>query len=106
SRILLVSKACLLQAWILLELIAGPQCPVIEVATGLTLLNEFPPVKDSVVSLKPEVTIRLPAPLGAGTMPYETRVTLSCGNNQKSRDGVHTVAQTFAPLKYPIKGGS
>ena len=85
-----------------LELVAGPQCPVIEVAGWLTLLNEFPRVKNSVVGLKPEVTIRLPAHLRAWTIPDETRVALSCGNNQKSRDGIHTVLQTLAPLKYPI----
>jgi hypothetical protein len=39
-------------------------------------------------------------------MPDETRVALSCGNNQKSRDGIHTVMQALPPLKYPIHGGS
>src|SRR6266550_1548627 len=87
-----------------LELVAGPQCPIIEVAAWLTLLNEFPRVKNSVVGLKPEVAIRLPPHLRAWTMPDETRVALSCGNNQKSRDGIHTVAQTLPPLKYPING--
>src|ERR1700758_1719214 len=91
SRILLVSKACLLQTWILLELVARPQCPVIEVAGWLTLLNEFPRVENSVVGLKPEVTIRLPAHLRAWTMPDETGVALSCWNNQKSGDGIHSV---------------
>src|SRR3984957_1336154 len=89
-----------------LKLVAGPQCPVIEIAGWLTLLNEFPRVENSVVGLKPEVTIRLPVHLRAWTSPDETRVALSCGNNQKSRDGIHTVAQTFSPLKYPIHGGS
>src|ERR1700733_15985173 len=85
-----------------LKLVPGPQCPVIEVAAWLTLFNEFPRIKNSVVGLKPEVTIRLPAQLRAWTMPDETRVALSCGNNQKSRNGIDTVAQTFSPLKYPI----
>src|ERR1700675_3802807 len=89
-----------------LELIAGPQCPVIQVGAWVTLLKEFPRVKNSVVGLKPEVTIRLPAHLRARTMPDETRVALSCGNNQRSRDGIHTVAQTLSPLKYPISGDS
>src|SRR5580658_1351756 len=90
----------------LLKLVAGPQCPVVEVAARLTLLNEFPGVKNSVVSLKPEVTIRLPVHLCAWTIADETRVALSCGNNQKSGDGIHTVAQTLPPLKDPIHGGS
>jgi hypothetical protein len=39
-------------------------------------------------------------------MPDETRVALSCANNQKSRDGIHTVVQALPPLKYPINGDS
>src|ERR1700743_3555654 len=50
-----------------LELIAGPQRPVVEVAGWLTFLNECPRVEDSVVGLKPEVTIRLPVHLHAWT---------------------------------------
>src|SRR6266851_8118515 len=67
----------------LLEFVASPQCPVIEVAAWLTLLNESPRVENSVVGLKPEVTIRLPVHLRAGTIPDETRVALSRGNKQK-----------------------
>src|SRR5882724_10883972 len=89
----------------LLEFVAGPQCPVIQVAAWLTLFDKLARVKNSVVGLKPEVTIRLPAHLHAWTMPDETRIALSCGNNQKSRDGIHSVAQTLAPLKDPIEGG-
>src|SRR5260370_353194 len=89
-----------------LEFVAGPQCPVIQVAARLTLLNEFPRVKNSVVGLKPQVTIRLPAHLHAWTMPDEPRIALSRGNDQKSGDGIHTVSQTLGPLKDPIEGGS
>jgi len=55
-----------------LELVAGPQCPVSEVVAWLTLLNEFPRVKNPVVGLKPEVTIRLPVHFRAWTMPDKT----------------------------------
>src|SRR5258708_4243291 len=65
----------------LLEFVAGPQSPVIEVAAWLALLHEFPRVKNSVVGLKPEVTIRLPAHFRARTLPNETCVALSCRNN-------------------------
>jgi len=51
------------------------------------------------------MTIRLPAHLHAWTMSDESRIAFSCGNNQKSRNGIHAVAQTFSPLKYPIHGG-
>src|SRR4029077_253668 len=50
--------------------------------------------------------IHLPAHFRAWTMSDETGVALSSGNNQKSRDGIHTVAQTLPPQKYPINGGS
>src|SRR4029077_9816739 len=80
-----------------LELVARPQCPVVEVAAWLALLYEFPRVKDSVVGLKPEVTIRLPAHLCAWTMSDETRFALPCWNNQKSRDRVPPVAYTLPP---------
>src|SRR6266487_845856 len=90
----------------LLELVAGPQCPVVEVAAWLTLLNEFPRVKNSVVGLEPEVPIRLPPHFDARTMPDEPRIALSRGNNQKSGDGIHSVSNTLAPLKDPIEGGS
>src|SRR5580692_342703 len=100
-------RTCLCARNKLSKLIAGPQCPVIEVAAWwLTLLNEFPRIKNSVVGLKPQVTIRLPVHLRTGAIPDETRVALSSGNNQKSRDGIHSVAQTLSPLKYPINGGS
>ena len=64
-----------------LELVAGPQCPVSEVVAWLTLLNEFPRVKNPVVGLKPEVTIRLPLHFHPWTMPKEPR-----GMNTQSRD--------------------
>jgi len=47
----------------------------------------------------------LPAHLHAWTMSDESRIAFSCGNNQKSRNGIHAVAQAFSPLKYPIHGG-
>src|SRR5712692_5833989 len=88
----------------LLEFVAGPQCPVIEVAAWLTLFDKLARVKNSVVGLEPEVPIRLPAHLRAWTMPDEPRIALSRGNNQKSGDGIHSVSETLAPLKDPIDG--
>src|SRR5882724_7325043 len=88
----------------LLEFVAGPQCPVIEVAAWLTLFDKLASVKNSVVGLKPQVPIRLPPHFEARTMPDEPRIALSRGNNQKSRDGIHSVSQALAPLKDPIDG--
>jgi hypothetical protein len=35
-------------------------------------------------------------------VPDEARIVLSCSNNQRSRDGIHSVSQTLPPLKNPI----
>src|SRR6266705_2605098 len=90
----------------LLEFVAGPQCPVIEVAAWLTLFDKLARVKNSVVGLEPEVPICLPPHFEARTMPDEPRIALSRGNNQKSGDGIHPIPQALPPLKYPINGGS
>src|SRR6266853_1081047 len=50
--------------------------------------------------------VRLPANLRARTVSNETRVALSCRNNQKSGDGVDSISQALPPLKDPIHGGS
>src|SRR6266436_4263407 len=85
-----------------LELVAGPQCPVIEVAAWLTLFDKLARVKNSVVGLKPHVTIHLPPHFRPRTVPDEPRIALSRRNSQKSRDGIHSVSQALAPLKDPI----
>ena len=46
--------------------------------------------------------IRLPAHFRARTVPDETRVALSCGNNQKPRDGIHAVQKALSPIENPI----
>src|ERR1700687_4611379 len=50
--------------------------------------------------------IRLPAQFRAGTVSDEACIALSCRNNQKSRDGIHSISQALPPLKDPIDGGS
>src|SRR5712672_1917613 len=91
---------------LLLEFVAGPQCPVIEVAACLTLFDKLARVKNSVVGLKPDVPIRLPPHFEARTMPDEACVALSRRNNQKSGDEVHSISQALPPLKDPIDGDS
>src|SRR5260370_23186901 len=90
----------------LLEFVAGPQCPVIEVAAWLTLFDKFARIKNPVVGLKPEVPIRLPPHFEARTMPDEACIALSRRNNQKSGHGVQSISQAFPPLEDPIDGGS
>ena len=74
-----------------LEFVSGPERPIIQVATCLTFLDKLARIENPVVSLKPEVTIRLPAHLHAWTMPDESRIAFFRRNNQKSRNGIHAV---------------
>src|SRR6266849_2939925 len=52
------------------------------------------------------MSINLPAHFRARTVSDETCIALSCRNNQKSGDGIHSVSQTLPPLKNPIDGDS
>src|SRR5215468_1111675 len=88
-----------------LEFVSRPESPIVQVAAWLTFLYKLARIENPIIGLKPEVTIRLPAHLCARTMSDEARVAFSCGNNQKSRDGIHAVVQALPPLKYPIRGG-
>src|SRR5271163_4578201 len=58
----------------LLESIASPQGPVIEIATGLRLLQELPRIEDSVIRLEPDVTIHLPSRLSTRALAHEPRI--------------------------------
>ena len=91
---------------ILLEFVPSPERSVFQVAGWLTFFHESSGVKNSVVGLKPQVPIRLPAHFRARTMPDETRVALSCGNDQESWNGIHSVSHALPPLEDPIHGHS
>src|SRR5438477_11865578 len=75
----------------LLELVAGPQCPVIEVAAWLTFFDKLARVENSIVGLKQQMPIHLPAHFGARPMPDDTGIALSRRHNQKSGVRVDTV---------------
>lgn len=89
-----------------LELVAGPQCPVIQVAAWLTLFDKFACIKNPVVGLEPEMTVRLPVQFRARTVSNKTCIAVSCRNNQKSGDGVDSILQALSPLKDPVDGDS
>src|SRR5207245_4721757 len=91
---------------LLLEVVTGPERQVIQVAAWLTLSDEFACIKNSVVGLRPEMSICLPAHFGARTVSDEPCVALSSWNNQKSRNGIHSVSQTLKTLQDPIDGDS
>ena len=65
-----------------LEFVASPERAVYQVAGRLTFFHESSCVKHAMVCLKPQMPIRLPAPVRARTVPDETRVALSCGHQQ------------------------
>jgi hypothetical protein len=99
-RVLKVAPSCST----LLEFIAGPQCPVIQVVAWLTLFDKLACIKNSVVGLKPKMSVRLPVNLRARPVSNEARIAVSRGNNQKSGDGIHSIPQALPPLKDPIDG--
>src|SRR5437660_11190382 len=67
-----------------LKLVASPQSPVVEIATGLCLFQELPRIEDPVVGLKPHVTVCLPANLCAGPMPDESCYAPTRSSDQES----------------------
>src|SRR5215813_5561546 len=100
-------ERCITSSWSPnLELVSSPECPIIQIAAWLALLDKLARIKNSIVGLKPQVAIHLPAHFRARTVPDEARVALSCGDNQKSGNGIHSVSHAFPPLKYPIDGRS
>lgn len=54
------------------ELIACPKRPVVQIVAGLCFLKKTARIEDSVVSLEPQVTIRLPSDLGARSVPNKS----------------------------------
>ena len=59
--------------YLLLEFVAGPQCPVIEVATWLAFFDKLACIENSVVGLKPQMTIRLPTHFRPRISDYSRR---------------------------------
>ena len=50
------------------ELVTSPKRPVVQITPWLRLFQKAARVEDSVVALEPEMTSRLPADLGAGSI--------------------------------------
>ena len=85
-----------------LKLIAGPQGPIVQVAARLRLLQEPASVENSVVSLKPEMSVNLPSQLRAWPVSDKSLLAIVCGSDQRSRDRVDSVPDIFPPLKNPV----
>src|ERR1700685_2167284 len=86
-----------------LKLIAGPQGPIVQVAGRLALLQEPASVENSIVSLKPEMSVSLPSQLRARPVSDKSRLAIVCGPYQKSRDRVDSVQDIFPPLTNPVE---
>lgn len=87
-----------------LRLIARPQRPVIQVASGLCLLQKASCIKNPVIALKPDVMVRLPADLGAGPVSHEPRPTTIRSPDQEPGHRVDAIFKALPPLKDPIDG--
>jgi hypothetical protein len=86
------------------KLVAGPQCPVVEVATRPGLLEKRTRKKDAIVCVKPQMAICLPSELRTMPVSNVSCATTVCSCNKESRHGVDTILNTFPPLKNPVKG--
>jgi len=85
-----------------LKLIAGPEGPIVQVAARLCLLQEPARVENSIVSLKPEMSVNLPSQLRARPVSDKSCLAIACGPDQRSRDRVDSVFDIFPPLKNPV----
>jgi hypothetical protein len=64
-----------------LEFVAGPQCPVIKVASGLCVLQKTPCIKDPVIALKPKMMVDRPSHFDARPVSDKPGATTVCGSN-------------------------
>src|ERR1700722_1432776 len=85
-----------------LKLIACPQGPIVQVAARLRLLQESTCVENSIVSLKPEMSVNLPSQLHARPVSDKSRLAIARRPDQKSRDRVDSIPDIFSPVKDPV----
>src|SRR6266545_4406879 len=89
-----------------LEFVAGPQCPVIKVASRLRVLQKTTCIKNPVIALKPKVRVDLPSHFHARPVSHKPFPTTVCGSNQGAWYGVNSVLQALSPLNNPVEGSS
>jgi hypothetical protein len=85
-----------------LKSVTRPQRPIVEIATRLRLLEKSPRIKDSVLSLEPEVITGLPSEFRTRPVAYEPSTITISGPDQESWDGIYAVVEILSPLKNPI----
>src|SRR6185312_14512014 len=89
-----------------LEFVAGPQCPVIKIASRLRVLQKTTCIKNPIVGLKPKVRVDLPAQFHARPVSHKPFATTVCASNQRAWHRVHSVFQALSPLTNPIQRSS
>src|SRR5215470_3191751 len=85
------------------EFVPHPKLCVVDVPAWRSLFEKLAGEKDSVVGLKPEVTIDLPSHLDTRPIADEPCAAAVGGNDQKSRNSVHSIAQTLPPLHNQVR---
>src|SRR5580704_13948892 len=72
------------------EFVTSPQFEIVDVAARRCFFQKLPGVKNSVVGLKPGVTVNLPTRFYTRPITHEPCTAVAGWNEQKSRNGIHT----------------
>src|SRR5260370_5641605 len=87
------------------KFVPSPQSPVIQVASWLGFLQKTSRIKNSVISLEPEVAVHLPTNFGPRSVANEACATITCGSEQDAWKCVNTIFKTLPPLDNPVERG-
>src|SRR5260370_33299331 len=81
----------------------SPQSPVIQVAFWLGFLQKTSRIKNSVIPLKPKMSVHLPSHFRAGPVADEACPTVTRGSDQDAWKSVNTIFKTLPPLDNPVE---
>src|SRR5260370_3503521 len=87
------------------KFVPSPQSPVIQVASWLGFLQKTSRIKNSVISLKPKMSVHLPSHFRAGPVADEACPTVTRGSDQEAWKCVNTIFKTLPPLDNPVERG-
>src|SRR5258708_12306737 len=85
------------------KFVPSPQSPVIQVASWLGFLQKTSRIKNSVISLKPKMSVHLPSHFRAGPVADEACPTVTRGSDQDAWKCVNTIFKTLPPLDNPLE---
>src|SRR5260370_7818213 len=83
----------------------SPQSPVIQVAFWLGFLQKTSRIKNSVIPLKPKMSVHLPSHFRAGPVADEACPTVTRGSDQDAWNCVNTTFKILPPLHNPVERG-